>query len=269
MRSAVVLVLLLLVLLACGARALAALGGGDGESLPPPAEPGVGCAQRAPGETCGVLFVGNSLTFVNDLPRTFARLAASAGRAVRAVPAANAGETLAQHVARGDVTGPLAADTFNVVVIQEQSQIPSVPELRAGEMYPAARTLAAAARAEPAQPVLFSSWAHADGWPDHGLIGFAPMQAALDEGYATLARSLHVPVAPVGAAFTAARADAAVPPLVGDDGYHPSPAGTYLAACVFYATIFGHSPQGLGFAGGLYGDTAARLQGIAARVVLG
>ena len=31
------------------------------------------------------------------------------------------------------------------------------------------------------------------------------------------------------------------------DGSHPKPAGTYLAATVFYATIFGMTPRGLTF----------------------
>lgn len=30
-----------------------------------------------------------------------------------------------------------------------------------------------------------------------------------------------------------------------DDGSHPSPAGTYLAACTFYAAIFNANPAGL------------------------
>jgi hypothetical protein len=29
------------------------------------------------------------------------------------------------------------------------------------------------------------------------------------------------------------------------DGSHPAPLGTYLGACVFYATLFGASPAGL------------------------
>ena len=29
------------------------------------------------------------------------------------------------------------------------------------------------------------------------------------------------------------------------DGSHPNPTGSYLAACVFYATLFGQTPEGL------------------------
>src|SRR5262249_46570037 len=51
--------------------------------------------------------------------------------------------------------------------------------------------------------------------------------------------------APVGLAWQAAlkaRPDFA---LHVADKSHPNPAGSYLAACVFYATIYGQSPKGL------------------------
>jgi hypothetical protein len=52
--------------------------------------------------------------------------------------------------------------------------------------------------------------------------------------------------------------------LHGADHKHPSATGTYLAACVFYATIFGKSPEGLpGRIGGMSDGEARRLQAIA------
>ena len=53
------------------------------------------------------------------------------------------------------------------------------------------------------------------------------------------------------------------------DGIHPSPAGTYLAACVFYAAIFRQSPSGLGYHPWLSGGEATQLQDVAAATVLG
>ena len=45
---------------------------------------------------------------------------------------------------------------------------------------------------------------------------------------------------------------------------HPTTAGTYLAACVFYATLVGRTPVGLGATGGLSPADAAALQAVAA-----
>jgi hypothetical protein len=53
------------------------------------------------------------------------------------------------------------------------------------------------------------------------------------------------------------------------DGVHPTTEGTYLAACVFYASIFGRSPVGLGYDDGLPAPEAAMLQRVAAAVALG
>jgi hypothetical protein len=53
-----------------------------------------------------------------------------------------------------------------------------------------------------------------------------------------------------------------------DDASHPSTAGTYLAACVFYAAVFRQSPDGLEFTAGLPADSAAILQKVAAQEVL-
>src|SRR5207249_9124482 len=48
----------------------------------------------------------------------------------------------------------------------------------------------------------------------------------------------------------------------------PSEAGTYLAACVFYATIFRESPKGLGYHGSVSAEVAAKIQSVAAETVL-
>jgi hypothetical protein len=45
-------------------------------------------------------------------------------------------------------------------------------------------------------------------------------------------------------------------------------AGSYLAACVFYAKIFGESPVGVNYSAGLADETAAYLQQVAADVTL-
>jgi hypothetical protein len=56
--------------------------------------------------------------------------------------------------------------------------------------------------------------------------------------------------------------------LWGDDGSHPNGAGTYLAACVFYAVIFRSSPSGLSYHGGIDDGHARILQDEAGSQVL-
>ena len=94
------------------------------------------------------------------------------------------------------------------------------------------------------------------------------MQAAIDAGYMRIADQLSVPVAPVGAAWETVVGEASHPDMWQSDGTHPTVSGTYLAACVFYATIFRQSPVGLGYDDGLPSGEAHTLQTVAAATVL-
>ena len=80
---------------------------------------------------------------------------------------------------------------------------------------------------------------------DDDLRDTTKMARGLAEGYKEYARALRaagvetIAIAPVGAAFELVRAgdEARWRSLFARDGYHPSPAGTYLAARVIHGTI--------------------------------
>ena len=87
-----------------------------------------------------------------------------------------------------------------------------------------------------AQTVFFLTWAR-----QH----IPQMQDGLDHTYYSVAERLDAKVAPVGRAWKAIREASPTLALHRSDKSHAAPAGTYLAACVFYATITGRSPVGL------------------------
>ena len=206
-----------------------------------------------------VLFLGNSYTYVNDLPAVFRDLARAGGRNVETGMVANGGETLAQHAASPDSLGAIRGSRWQFVVLQEQSEIPALAAAWQTEMFPATETLVASIRSAGATPILLETWAHRDGLPDQGLDD-AAMQAAITQGYRSLGAALGVAVAPAGEAWqTVLRANPTIV-LWQADGSHPSPAGTYLAACVLYARIFDASPVGIADTGGLSPDVAQALQ---------
>jgi hypothetical protein len=95
------------------------------------------------------------------------------------------------------------------------------------------------------------------------------MQAALDQSYHNLSATQHVPVAPVGWAWWTLLGQEPGADLWQGDGSHPTTEGTYLAACVFYATIFHQSPVGLTDHDGLSDAEAAQVQAAAATAVIG
>ncbi len=230
--------------------------------------PGCQTAQRS--SSClRVLFLGNSYTSVNDLPIMFANLAWSGGSRVETGVQAPGGWTLADHAKSTDTDRLLASKPWDYVVLQEQSEIPSVDSFRQVQMYPAARQLVPEIRGVGAKPILFDTWAHSAGWPENGMPDYFTMQSSIDDGYLTLAAEQHVSVAPVGVAWMTLVRQESSPGLWQSDGSHPTTRGTYLAACVFYAAIYGQSPAGLEYHADLSSDDAPKLQDVAAATVLG
>jgi hypothetical protein len=227
------------------------------------------CSDKEHAPACTrVLFIGNSYTTVNDLPSVFASLARSGGHRVETGSAAVDGWTLADHAGSSATAMTLASKNWDIVVLQEQSQIPSVESFRQNQMYPAARRLIDSIRNQDAQPLFYLTWGHRDGWPENAMPDYAHMQTAIDDGYLAIARDQRVAVAPVGDAWATLVARRAGATLWQQDGSHPTEAGTYLAACVFYTTIFRESPKGLGYRASLSAEAAATIQEVAADTVL-
>ena len=215
-----------------------------------------------------VLFIGNSYTFVNDLPGTFAKLARSGGHKVEVGMSAQGGWRLADHVGSAETLNLLNSARWNFVVLQEQSQIPSVLQVRNQEMYPAARELAQKIKEIGATPIFFITWAHRIEMPENGMNNYESMQIQINYGYMEIAQDLNAPVAPVGLAWSIAVKEHPELELWQEDGSHPTEQGTYLAACVFYAVIFHETPEGLGYQAGLSRQNAKTIQTIASNTVL-
>jgi hypothetical protein len=216
-----------------------------------------------------ILFIGNSYTYVNDLPGVFSQLACAGGHKVETAMAAEGGWTLADHIASSQTLEKLNQEKWDYVVLQEQSEMPAIEVSRTRVMYPAVRLLVHKIEELGAVPILFMTWGHADGVPEAGILTYEDMQARLYTGYMDIARELRIPVAPVGSAWLEARSQPTPLDLWQSDGSHPNENGTYLAACVFYATLFRQSPEGLSYRSGLSLETAQALQTIAAHAVLG
>jgi hypothetical protein len=227
-----------------------------------------GCGGAA-GPSAHVLFIGNSYTSENDLPRLFADLSQAGGHPVAVEAVTVGGATLAQHLGGPDAPGRIAARHWEAVVLQEQSVLPALRGQRAAAMYPAARGLVKLARDAGARPVLLLTWGRRKGMPEAGFGSFAAMQDALTAGYLAIADELGATVAPAGEAWRGAvgrRPDLA---LWQADGSHPSLAGSYLTACVLYAALYGESPVGLAAPRGVLPEDAALLQQLARDTVLG
>ncbi|MEM9379697.1 MAG: DUF4886 domain-containing protein [Planctomycetota bacterium] len=243
------------------------------------------CAPGALAQSLDVLFLGNSYTARNDLPALFEGLCAAGGHAVstdRNTPGGNSlgapQSTGQNHASNPGSLGLIASRSWDIVVLQEQSTIPTIPFGLANWMTPGAQALRSAALVSnpDVRVVLYETWGRRDGgqftwagqtspfFPD-----FGAMQDALTAGYVTCGDAVGAEIAPVGRAWRRTRQTFPSIELFNADGSHPSPAGSYLAACVLYARILGESPSGLGFTGALSTSDANVLQDLATLTVFG
>jgi hypothetical protein len=227
-----------------------------------------GCEAGRRSACTRIFFIGNSYTSVNDLPTMFSNLAWSGGHRVETAVNAPGGATLLDHSHSSDTTGILASSRWDIVVLQEQSEIPSVESMRQAYFYPGARDLVPLIRDGGAHPLFFVTWAHRNGWPINRLPDYTAMQSALDDGYLFIAHDQNASVSPVGFAWASVVSQGGDAGLWQDDGSHPTAKGTYLAAAVFYASVFLDSPVGLKFQGGLSAADALQVQQAAAGTVL-
>jgi len=226
------------------------------------------------------LFIGNSYTYVNELPALTAALAYSAGDSLFFDSSAPGGYTLGwqpiAHCTNTLTLQKIRETNWDFVVLQEQSQIPAIPALRDSCMYPASEILHdSVGSANSCGRVLFYlTWGRRFGgiqcftsnYCSTDFSGFDQMQDSLTTAYKRIADSLDDWIAPVGEAWRFALQNSAMVLHAGDNS-HPNLNGSYLAACVFYSCIFGKSPVGLPFTAGLVPDSALFLQHVADTVV--
>ena len=205
---------------------------------------------------------------MNDLPSTFAGLARSGGHEVDVDSSAKGGYTLEDHTTDRDTLNELDGVNWDFVILQENSNIPRTRSDMRERMAPAARALDGRIKKAGAQTILFVTWASLDTLAGNGIEGFVDEQEQVSAGFLAVAEELDATVAPVGAAWARSLTQRPDLDLWQYDNVHANRNGTYLAACVFYAVIYGQSPSGLDYTAGLPGDTAQFLQRVAAEVIL-
>lgn len=195
-----------------------------------------------------VLFIGNSFTYYHDLPKMISELAkAGKQRPLRYERETPGGCTLEKHWKDGKALAKIQSRKWDFVVLQDQSQ---APLLKRDSMFDHGKKFDAEIKKQGAKTILYMTWA-LQNKPDD--------QPAISKAYLELSKALNSQIASVGDAWEAAlKADKKLV-LHEKDKKHPNATGTYLAACVFYGTIYGKSPEGLPGSIGKLPDEEARL----------
>ncbi|HEX6616709.1 MAG TPA: SGNH/GDSL hydrolase family protein, partial [Gemmatimonadales bacterium] len=184
----------------------------------------------------------------NDLPGQVRALATAEGLGWEVQAELVGGAGLEDHWQRGSAQALIRSGHWDAVVLQQGPS--SLPESRANLRQWAAQ-FDSLVRAAGGRSALYMVW------PERSRL------SAFDrvrDSYALAARDVSGWFLPAGEAWRAAwRGDPSLP-FYGDDGLHPTAAGSYAAALTIFAGLSGRSPLGLPAPATVDLTTAERLQ---------
>ncbi|MCX6296135.1 MAG: PKD domain-containing protein [Bacteroidetes bacterium] len=207
------------------------------------------------GQNRKVLFIGNSYTYVNNLPQTIADIALSKGDTINYDSSAPGGYTFNLHTTNATTISKINSQEWDFVVLQEQSQLPSFDPVQvAVDVFPFAHMLDSMILNNDScsETIFYMTWGRQNGDASNcaaypPVCTFDGMQQRLRESYIQMSVDNHASVSPVGVAWKNVRDNYPSINLYQADESHPSIYGTYLAACVFYSSFFHKSSVGSSF----------------------
>ncbi len=209
-----------------------------------------------------VLFLGNSYTYFYDMPEMTAKLALASGDTLIYSQSTPGGYNLMQHTTNNTSIYEIKSNDWDHVILQDHSLRPSYYYL---DFYNGAEQLIQIINKNTPclnKTIFYMTWGRDSSlnYPYNANYPYYEHQELVTEAYNSVANIFGTEVAPIGAAWKKIRDENDPINLYDKDGNHPSYAGSYLTACVFYATIFDKSPVGLSFNGTLSTEDATYLQ---------
>ena len=223
-----------------------------------------------------VLFIGNSYIYANTLPQMISDLALTKQDTLLFDQSVVGGFTFNNHCNFPQTWQKIRSNSWDFVVLQAQSQEPSFsPAQVMANTYPFAKQLNDSVKAaNPCTEVLFFlTWGRKNGdamncpvYPP--VCTYNGMQARLRESYMAFKDSFKAACAPVGVAWKRFRNLYPLIDLYQPDESHPSVEGSYLAACVFYSSIFKKASNGSTYLSGINSATATLIQNLSSQTVL-
>lgn len=207
------------------------------------------------GEPVNILFVGNSHTYYNGgvgshLSKMLVEGEPSGNYFISDLTAS--GATLEEHLENEITAQRLQERDWDIVVLQENSFVAyTQPEV----VPPSVRAFNTAINNRDTKIYVFMTWAYKDN---------PSMYPVIRQACETAAAGVSGTVVPVGVAFEQVRLDPELPLELHDpDQFHPSAAGTFLAASVFYAVLSEKDPGALEYAASLNPSDAQLLKMVA------
>ena len=220
--------------------------------------------------TLSVLFIGNSYTSYNNLPQLVQSLSTSAGKTLNIDSSMPGGMPVSGHVNDATSIAKIKQGKWDYVVIQEQSQIPTIDFYRYNDMYPAFTDLKALIEQyNPcAKIITYMTWGRRFGGQQCDPSGtncspvftnFNHMQDSLTSAYLEISEQLNIQCAPVGMVWQNILNDTTLVLHSGDNS-HPNIDGSYVAALTIFSSIWKQGTSGLNYTAGLSSKLAQYYQ---------
>ena len=214
-----------------------------------------------------VLFLGNSYTSYNNLPQLVQSLSSSAGKTLIIDSNMPGGYPISSHLNDATTFSKISQGNWDYVVIQEQSQIPTIDYYRYNDMYPALTDIKALVEQyNPcAKIITYMTWGRRFGgmqcdpnntYCSPNFVNFNHMQDSLTSAYLEISNQLNIQCAPVGVVWQNILNDTNLVLHSGDNS-HPNIDGSYLAALTIFSNIWKLQTTGLSFNAGI---SSARTQ---------
>jgi len=220
-----------------------------------------------------VLFVGNSYTHYNNMPKLFEQMADSKGVRLEVLMDAKSSHTLEMHSKRPELYANIRSKKWDYVVLQgfsrelaqdksiiDSNSIPYIKQLL-DSIYTNNRCT---------NVLLYQTWGYDGGYKDDSLNidwTYQEMSDRVHQGYLYVGEQLNLTIIPVGKVWETVKENYPQIQLYQPDKQHPSIAGSYLSAACFYAALFKTEPN-LGFTSTLDPKQAAIIQEVAGTLVL-
>ena len=220
--------------------------------------------------TLSVLFIGNSYTSYNNLPQLVQSLSTSAGKTLNIDSSMPGGYLMSSHLNDATTFAKISQGNWDYVVLQEQSQIPTIDFYRDNDMYPAMTDLKALIEQyNPcAKIITYMTWGRRYGGQQCDPSGtycspvfanFNQMQNSLTSAYLEISEQLNVQCAPVGVVWQNILNNS-THVLHSGDNSHPNIDGSYVAACTIFSSIWKQGASGLSYTAGLSSTLAQYYQ---------
>jgi len=220
-----------------------------------------------------ILFVGNSYTHYNNMPKLFEQMAESKGIKIDVLMDAKSSHTFEMHSKRPELYANIRSKKWDYVVLQvfsrelaqdksiiDSKSIPYITQLL-DSIY---------ANNRCTNVLLYQTWGYDGGFKDDSLginWDYQTMSDRVHQGYLYAAEKLNLGIVAVGKVWETVKENNPRINLYQEDKQHPSLAGSYLAAATFYTAIFKTAPD-VDFISKLEQEVASAIQQAAGSYIL-